>query len=93
MALCINRDIPEPFVPPGPVPGVTYTDRELAHAGQSPVELHAAGTAFRTISQSFADVPRGVTTGQTTGQLKIYDDDGRILGVPFWSAKRGNCWG
>lgn len=93
VAQCVARRAPEPFVP-GPIPWVTYTDPELAHAGQTPAELHAAGTEFQTTSLSFADVPRAVTTGQTTGQLKICaDEDGRILGVSILADKAGELLG
>jgi len=67
----------------GIIPGVMYTEPEIAWVGQTEAQLKAAGHAYRSGSFPFAANGRARAAGHTTGQVKILADaaSDEILGV------------
>jgi dihydrolipoamide dehydrogenase len=65
------------------IPGVVYTNPEVASVGRGEEELKAAGIAYRAGRFHFMANSRGRTYGQTDGFVKILADAAtdRVLGV------------
>ena len=65
------------------IPGVVYTNPEVATVGRAEEELKAAGVAYRAGRFHFLANSRGRTYGQTDGFVKILADAAtdRVLGV------------
>ncbi len=78
----------------GPIPWVTYTDPELAHVGQTTIELENAGIPFRELALPMEDVTRATLTGQTDGRIKLLVGEGDlILGGHILAANGGELLG
>jgi len=65
------------------IPGVVYTDPEIAWVGQTEAQLTASGRAYRSGSFPFAANGRARAAGRTGGFVKILADavSDEILGV------------
>ncbi|MCB9739807.1 MAG: dihydrolipoyl dehydrogenase [Deltaproteobacteria bacterium] len=65
------------------IPGVVYTDPEIASVGKTQEELEAAGVAFRAGSFPFVANGRARGMGSTDGFVKVLADaeTDRVLGV------------
>jgi dihydrolipoamide dehydrogenase len=65
------------------IPGVVYTDPEIAWVGQTEAQLKAAGRAYRSGSFPFSANGRARAAGHTTGLVKMIADAAtdEILGV------------
>jgi dihydrolipoamide dehydrogenase len=65
------------------IPGVVYTDPEIAWVGQTEAQLKAAGRAYRSGSFPFSANGRARAAGHTTGLVKVLADaaSDEILGV------------
>jgi dihydrolipoamide dehydrogenase len=65
------------------IPGVIYTDPEIAWTGKSEQELRNAGIPFRCGRFPFAASGRARAIGKTSGMVKIlaHQDSDEILGV------------
>jgi len=72
------------------LPWVTYTDPELAQAGQSEASAREAGPV-QVLRWSFADNDRAHTERDTSGEMKIITGRrGRILGATILGAAAGD---
>ena len=67
----------------GPVPGIVYTEPELAWAGQSEEELKAQNMKYEKGHFSYAANARALASGMEDGFVKLLSSaqDGRLLGV------------
>ncbi len=64
------------------VPGVTYTDPEVARVGLTEAEATARGERVEVYRSDFADLDRAIVDGATAGFAKIVTRrNGRILGA------------
>lgn len=73
------------------IPWVTYTDPELARAGQTEEQLRADGIAYRVGRVRFNQMDRALATNQTAGMVKMLADaDGHILGTHILGANAGD---
>lgn len=73
------------------VPGVVYTEPEIATVGKSEEELKAAGTAYRKGSFPFAANARAMALGHTDGFVKLLADadTDRVLGCAILGPRAG----
>ena len=67
----------------GPIPGIVYTEPELAWAGETEESLKAADTPFEKGHFPFAANARALAAGTSEGFAKLLNspEDGRLLGV------------
>jgi dihydrolipoamide dehydrogenase len=65
------------------VPGIIFTDPEIASAGMTEAEAKQAGFAVRVGKFPFAALARAMSIGETDGFVKIVSDEKshRILGI------------
>jgi dihydrolipoamide dehydrogenase len=65
------------------VPGVVYTDPEIAWVGKTEQELKAAGEKYKVGSFPMAASGRAMASNDTVGFIKVIadEDSDRILGV------------
>lgn len=76
----------------GTVPGVVYTDPEIASVGQSEDELKAADVEYIVGKFVFKANSRARSTGETDGMVKVLADavSGKILGTHIVGAHGGD---
>ncbi|HEX4167033.1 MAG TPA: NAD(P)/FAD-dependent oxidoreductase [Bryobacteraceae bacterium] len=68
----------------------TFTDPELAHLGESELELRERGKQFGVYRFAFSELDRAITDNETRGEVKVFADRrGRILGASILGAKAG----
>jgi dihydrolipoamide dehydrogenase len=74
------------------IPGVVYTQPEIASVGRTEEELRAAGVAFRKGVFFFRGIGRSRALGQIDGRVKILADAStdRILGVHIIGPRAGD---
>lgn len=74
------------------IPGVCYTEPEIASVGKTEEELVAAGIPFRKGSFPFLANGRARALGQTDGRVKIlaHAETDRLLGVHVLGARAGD---
>ncbi len=73
------------------VPGVVYTDPEVASVGQTEEDLKNAGTNYTVGKFAFMVNSRARSTGETDGAVKILaGEDGQILGAHICGAHGGD---
>jgi len=74
------------------IPGVVYTQPEIASVGRSEEELTSAGVAFKKGVFFFRGIGRSRALGQTDGRVKILADAAtdRILGVHIIGPRAGD---
>jgi dihydrolipoamide dehydrogenase len=74
------------------IPGVVYTQPEIASVGRTEEELTAAGRAFRKGVFFFRGIARSRAMGQIDGRVKILADQAtdRILGVHIIGPRAGD---
>ncbi len=74
------------------IPGVCYTDPEVAGVGQTEEQLKAAGRAYRSGVFQFRGNGRARALGQIEGQVKVLADaqTDRILGVHIIGPRAGD---
>ena len=74
------------------IPGVVYTQPEIASVGRTEDELTAAGHAFKKGVFFFRGIGRSRALGQTDGRVKILADQAtdRILGVHIIGPRAGD---
>lgn len=67
----------------GPIPGIVYTEPELAWAGQSEEELKAQNMKYEKGLFSYAANARALASGMKDGFVKLLSSpkDGRLLGA------------
>lgn len=75
----------------GVIPGVCYTDPEVASVGKTEEELTAAGIGFKKGSYPYRANGRAQSIARTEGEVKILasTDDDSILGVHILGAHAG----
>jgi dihydrolipoamide dehydrogenase len=75
----------------GTVPGVVYTDPEVASVGQTEEALKEAGIEYTAGKFTFMANSRARSTGETDGAVKVLADaDGKILGAHICGAHGGD---
>lgn len=74
------------------IPGVVYTEPEIASVGKTEDQLRDEGIAFRVGSFPFMANGRAKALGETTGKVKILADAAtdRILGVHIIGPRAGD---
>jgi len=73
------------------VPGVVYTDPEVASVGATEEALKEAGTEYTVGKFAFMANSRARSTGETDGAVKVLaDSDGKILGAHICGAHAGD---
>jgi pyruvate/2-oxoglutarate dehydrogenase complex dihydrolipoamide dehydrogenase (E3) component len=73
------------------IPWVTYTYPALAHVGQTEEQLREAGTAYKSLETSLAEVDRAVAMGETAGCIKLLvSPEGEILGGHILASRAGD---
>jgi pyruvate/2-oxoglutarate dehydrogenase complex dihydrolipoamide dehydrogenase (E3) component len=73
------------------IPWVTFTDPELARAGQSEEDLQEAKIEYRVGRVNFNKLDRAIASNQTIGSVKLLADlDGKILGGHILGANAGD---
>jgi dihydrolipoamide dehydrogenase len=74
------------------IPGVVYTQPEIASVGRTEEELTAAGVSFRKGSFFFRGIGRARALGQLDGRVKILADAAtdRVLGVHIIGPRAGD---
>ncbi len=74
------------------VPGVVYTEPEIATVGQSEEDLKKAGIAYRKGSFPFAANGRAIALGHTDGFVKLLADatTDRVLGCAIIGPRAGD---
>ena len=74
------------------IPGVVYTQPEIASVGRTEEELIAAGVAFKKGVFFFRGIARSRTLGQTDGRVKILANakTDRVLGVHIIGPRAGD---
>ncbi|MBE1285533.1 MAG: dihydrolipoyl dehydrogenase [Rhodobacteraceae bacterium] len=73
------------------VPGVVYTDPEVASVGQTEEGLKDAGVEYRVGKFAFMANSRARSTGETDGAVKVLAGaDGKILGAHICGAHGGD---
>lgn len=77
------------------IPGVIYTDPEVANIGKTEEELKAAGVNYKAGKFPFQANSRARATGQTEGFVKILADAGtdRVLGAHIIASDAGTLIG
>jgi dihydrolipoamide dehydrogenase len=76
----------------GAIPGVVYTQPEIASVGRTEEELAAAGVAFRKGVFFFRGMGRARALGQTDGRVKVLADalTDRVLGIHIIGPRAGD---
>ncbi|WP_421703075.1 dihydrolipoyl dehydrogenase [Aliiroseovarius sp.] len=75
----------------GTVPGVVYTDPEVASVGQTEEALKDAGTDYITGKFTFMANSRARASGETDGAVKVLaSPDGKLLGAHICGAHAGD---
>ncbi len=75
----------------GTVPGVVYTDPEVASVGMTEEALQQADVVYVTGKFVFMANSRARSTGETDGAVKVLaDPDGKILGAHICGAHAGD---
>ena len=75
----------------GTVPGVVYTDPEVASVGVTEEALKEAGTEYKVGKFSFMANSRARSSGETDGAVKVLADmEGKILGAHLCGAHGGD---
>lgn len=74
------------------IPGVCYTDPEVASVGRTEEDLNAAGIAYKAGRFPFRANGRAMTLGSFEGEVKILADalSDRILGVHILGPRAGD---
>jgi dihydrolipoamide dehydrogenase len=73
------------------VPGVVYTDPEVASVGATEEALKEAGTEYTVGKFAFMANSRARSTGESDGAVKVLaDSDGKILGAHICGAHAGD---
>jgi dihydrolipoamide dehydrogenase len=74
------------------IPGVCYTEPEIAAVGKTEEELTAAGVPFKKGSFPFLANGRARALGQTDGRVKVlaHAETDRLLGVHVLGARAGD---
>jgi len=74
------------------VPGVVYTEPEIATVGKSEEDLKAAGVAYKKGSFPFAANGRAIALGHTDGFVKLLTDatTDRVLGCAIIGPRAGD---
>jgi dihydrolipoamide dehydrogenase len=73
------------------VPGVVYTDPEVASVGATEEALKEAGTEYTVGKFAFMANSRARSTGETDGAVKVLaDGNGKILGAHICGAHAGD---
>ncbi|MBM4345867.1 MAG: dihydrolipoyl dehydrogenase [Deltaproteobacteria bacterium] len=74
------------------IPGIVYTDPEVATVGKSEEDLKAAGTPYRKGSFPFMANGRAKALGQTDGMVKILADaqTDKVLGCAIFGPRAGD---
>lgn len=73
------------------VPGVVYTDPEVASVGATEEELKDAGTEYISGKFNFMANSRARSTGETDGAVKVLaDNNGKLLGAHICGAHGGD---
>jgi len=74
------------------IPGIVYTDPEIASVGKTEEELKTAGVAYRKGVFPFRANGRALALGRTDGRVKILADEktDQILGVHIIGARAGD---
>ncbi len=82
-------------VNPDTIPGVVYTEPEIAWVGKTEEELKEAGIPYRAGSFPFAANARAKALGQTDGLVKVlaHAETDRVLGVHMIGPKVGELIG
>jgi pyruvate/2-oxoglutarate dehydrogenase complex dihydrolipoamide dehydrogenase (E3) component len=73
------------------MPGVTYTDPEIAQVGWTAAEAARRGVAIKTIEIPLEQVDRAITDGQTAGFFKVHylADADRVVGATIVARHAG----
>jgi pyruvate/2-oxoglutarate dehydrogenase complex dihydrolipoamide dehydrogenase (E3) component len=73
------------------MPGVTYTDPEIAQVGWTAAEAARRGVAIKTIEIPLEQVDRAITDGQTAGFFKVHYLAGadRVVGATIVARHAG----
>ena len=72
------------------IPWVTYTDPELAHVGLTEAQaLEAHGDKLEIARFEYAENDRAITTGKTTGMIKVMVVKGRPIGASIAGESAG----
>ncbi len=73
------------------VPGVVFTDPELAHVGASEAELARRGIRFSTYAFPYSKLDRATIDGAEGGLIKLFarPASGRILGAAILGERAG----
>ncbi|MCT4610016.1 MAG: dihydrolipoyl dehydrogenase [Pelagimonas sp.] len=73
------------------VPGVVYTDPEVASVGQTEEALKASGVSYKVGKFSFMVNSRARSSGETDGAVKVLaGEDGKLLGAHICGAHAGD---
>lgn len=74
------------------IPGVVYTDPEVASVGKTEEQLREAGVKYRVGTNQFRGNGRARALGQTDGKVKILADEktDRVLGVHIIGPRAGD---
>lgn len=73
------------------VPGVVYTDPEVASVGQTEEDLKVSGVNYTVGKFAFMANSRARSTGETDGAVKVLaDSEGKILGAHIFGAHGGD---
>ncbi len=74
------------------VPGIVYTDPEIATVGKSEERLQEEGTPYRKGVFPFSANGRARALGKTVGRVKVlaHEETDRILGVHILGARAGD---
>jgi pyruvate/2-oxoglutarate dehydrogenase complex dihydrolipoamide dehydrogenase (E3) component len=79
------------------IPGVTYTDPELAQVGLTEAEAKAKGIGFQVLRWPYAENDRAQAERQTDGFIKVLvTPRGKILGAGIVGSRAGEIiqvWG
>lgn len=68
----------------------TFTEPELAHLGESELQLRERGKRYMPFRFPFAKLDRAITESETDGEVKILaDSGGKILGASILGANAG----
>jgi pyruvate/2-oxoglutarate dehydrogenase complex dihydrolipoamide dehydrogenase (E3) component len=73
-----------------PIPWVTFTEPELAHAGLTEAQARARGVKIRILRWPYHDNDRAQAERETRGHIKVVvKTDGKILGASIVGAQAG----
>ncbi len=78
----------------GHIPWATYTDPELAHVGLSEAQAKEThGENLEVVRFKYAENDRAISTGETTGMIKVMVVKGRPVGASIAGAAAGELIG